>query len=395
VTASTSERYVVVSTDGHCGADVWGYKPYLERRYHDEFDAWAATYRDAWGTSGDAQPSDNDRLGFESFGSALNWDSEKRLQYASRQGIAVEVLFPNTSPPFYPSGAISASGPRDRTEYEYRFAGLKAHNRWLADFCAAAPNRRIGLAQVFLEDLDDAISEVIWAKEHGLGGVLLPGDHVLRMNNLYYPWLDRLWAKCEEVGLPIHRHANLPCESAADGGVAAPWIGGIELVFYEKRAIAHLICSGVFERFPNLKFVATELTTGAPVASYLSKLDAQCDPQSVEARPFIKDAVERLKRLPSEYFASNCFLGGPLDLPSAYASGTPNLMFGADIPHSEGTAPYTLDTMRTWFSDLPNAEIRAMLGARAAVGPRVDDLSTPAGDANTRYPEGAEWQPTS
>jgi predicted TIM-barrel fold metal-dependent hydrolase len=167
----------------------------------------------------------------------------------------------------------------------------------------------------------------------------------------------------------------------------------------------------VFERFPNLKFVATELTTGAPVASYLSKLDAQCDPQSVEARPFIKDAVERLKRLPSEYFASNCFLGGPLDLPSAYASGTPNLMFGADIPHSEGTAPYTLDTMRTWFSDLPNAEIRAMLGARAAevydldmtqlqriaddVGPRVDDLSTPAGDANTRYPEGAEWQPTS
>jgi predicted TIM-barrel fold metal-dependent hydrolase len=406
VTATSSERYVVVSTDGHCGADVWGYKPYLVRRYHDEFDAWAATYHDAWGTSGDADSSDNGRLGFESFGSALNWDSDKRLQYASSQGIAAEVLFPNTSPPFYPSGAISAPGPRDSKEYEYRLAGLRAHNRWLADFCAATPNRRIGLAQLFLDDIEAAVDEVVWAKEHGLGGVLLPGDHVLQMNNLYYPWLDRLWAVCEDVGLPIHRHANLPCESADDGGVAAPWVGSIELVFYEKRAIAHLICSGVFERFPKLKFVATELTVGAPVASYLAKLDAQCDPRSVAALPFIKDAVDRLTRRPSEYFATNCFLGGPLDLPSAYASGTPNLMFGADIPHSEGTAPHTLETMRAWLSDLPPTELRAILGTRAVevyglnpaelqriadqVGPRVEDLSTLPGDQSLRSAEKTE-----
>ena len=121
MTASASERYVVVSTDGHCGADVWGYKPYLERRYHDEFDAWAASYHDAWGTSGDAQPIDNDRLGFESFGSALNWDSEKRLQYASRQGIAVEVLFPNTSPPSTPQ---APSARRDHATARSTNTGL-------------------------------------------------------------------------------------------------------------------------------------------------------------------------------------------------------------------------------------------------------------------------------
>jgi hypothetical protein len=65
-------------------------------------------------------------------------------------------------------------------------------------------------------------------------------------------------------------------------------------------------------------------------------------------------------------------------------------MFGADIPHSEGTAPHTLDTMRTWFSGLSQNELRAILGTRAVdvygldlaelqriadeVGPAVDDL---------------------
>ena len=38
------DRYTVISADCHAGADLRDYKPYLERRYHDEFDAWAATY---------------------------------------------------------------------------------------------------------------------------------------------------------------------------------------------------------------------------------------------------------------------------------------------------------------------------------------------------------------
>ena len=60
--------------------------------------------------------------------------------------------------------------------YELRWAGLKAHNRWLADFCAETPGRRAGMAQIFLNDVDDAVAEIVWAREHGLfGGILLPG----------------------------------------------------------------------------------------------------------------------------------------------------------------------------------------------------------------------------
>jgi len=39
-----SERYLVISADCHGGGNIEDYKPYLASRWHDEFDAWAATY---------------------------------------------------------------------------------------------------------------------------------------------------------------------------------------------------------------------------------------------------------------------------------------------------------------------------------------------------------------
>ena len=42
------QRQVLISTDGHAGADLLDYKPYLESKWHDDFDAWAAGFHDAW-----------------------------------------------------------------------------------------------------------------------------------------------------------------------------------------------------------------------------------------------------------------------------------------------------------------------------------------------------------
>ena len=37
-----SDHYILISADAHAGADVRGYKPYLESKYHDDFEVWAA-----------------------------------------------------------------------------------------------------------------------------------------------------------------------------------------------------------------------------------------------------------------------------------------------------------------------------------------------------------------
>ena len=79
------------------------------------------------------------------------------------------MIFPNTVPPFFPSFVLFARPPKP-DEYEHRRAGIQAHNRWLEDFCGRYPERRAGIGQIFLNDIDDAIEDVIWIKEHGLRG---------------------------------------------------------------------------------------------------------------------------------------------------------------------------------------------------------------------------------
>jgi hypothetical protein len=45
------DHHYVVSSDSHAGADLLDYKPYLESKWHDEFDAWAAAYNNPWTSS--------------------------------------------------------------------------------------------------------------------------------------------------------------------------------------------------------------------------------------------------------------------------------------------------------------------------------------------------------
>lgn len=403
-----SHRQVLISSDGHAGADLLDYKPYLARRWHDEFDAWATNFRDAWVEENDQDRPVNQRLGVASAGAPLNWDGPLRLEHLDEQGIAAEVLFPNTSPPFYPSGALTSPGPRTSDEFDRRFAGLRAHNRWMADFCRQAPDRWAGFAQVFLDDIDAAVAEVHWAKEVGLRGILLPADHVLKLANLYYPHLDPLWAACAEVGLPIHRHASFPTESVWEGGDASALVGMVETQFFSIRSLGHLILSGAFERHPDLVFVLTEITAAVELPGYLARLDGLAGLGLGAGTPLyehIKDALAALTRKPSEYFATNCFVAGPThDLRPAHDLGTPNLMWGADVPHAEGTSPYTLEVLRTTMSDLPEDDITALLSTRAAdvygfdlaslqdladrIGPTMAEIQTPLPpEERPRFPE--------
>jgi predicted TIM-barrel fold metal-dependent hydrolase len=246
-------------------------------------------------------------------------------------------------------------------------AGIRAHNRWLVDFCSQTPGRRGGLAQVFLNDVDDAIAEVRYAKENGLMGVLLPADHILQLVNLYSPDLDPLWRTCAELDMPVHRHTGTFGEAESDGGPAAPWIGRLELDFHAIRTIAHVICAGVFERYPSLRFITTEIGASAGIPAFLNNLDQMYDRErsGKNSDTRITTAVAAMKKKPSEYFASNCFVGGPMDVCASYDAGTPNLMFGADIPHSEGMAPFTTKAIRLSLAGLPDEDIKDILSRNA------------------------------
>jgi predicted TIM-barrel fold metal-dependent hydrolase len=393
----SSSRYVLISSDCHAGADLPDYKQYLEQQWHDEFDAWAATYSDSWA---DIDVDSEWKAGVSSFMSPLNWDSNKRLEALEAEGIVAEAIFPNTTPPFFPNGLLAAPGPRSRDEYERRWAGIKAHNRWLKDFCDQAPGRRFGVAQIFIDDVDDAVAEIRWAKEAGLRQVLLPSDHHLKLHNLYYASLDPIWSVCEELDMPIGRHGSVVgSDVEADSVDAAHAVGVLETTYFGHRSLGQLILSGVFERHPNLKFVFTELGAGMWYQAAIAGLDrfyygATMDGTIVNM--FAGKAVEKLPLLPSEYANRQVYFGAavPPDVLKIHRElGLDKLMWGADFPHHEGTAPYTMKVLRGTLSSAPHDEIRQILSGSAAalygadldqlqrvadeVGPTVEEIATP------------------
>jgi predicted TIM-barrel fold metal-dependent hydrolase len=380
-----SDHYVVISADGHAGADLCGYRPYLQKKWLEEFDAWSSTYVDGWA---DDTADPDIKVGVSSHDSTINWDSDKRQAALESEGIVAEVLFPNTSPPFFPSGVLTAPNPRTREEYERRWAGLKAHNRWLADFCGEVPGRRAGLAQVFLYDVDDAVDEIRWAASAGLRGVLLPGDTAQTLAPLYYPRYDAIWRVCEELQMPVNRHSAFPADPASEEfGLAGPLIGLLEGTFYAHRGLAHMIYSGAFDRFPALKFVLTEGGTGW-ILDKLRELNAVHEAAHVRGTMvdyFGGKCVRSVARSPGEYFASNCYLGASLITRSECATrheiGIDTIMWGSDLPHREGSYPFTREALRAVFADVPADETRKMLGTTAAEVYRLDmDVLQPIAD---------------
>ena len=389
-TWDTIDRYVIISSDTHAGAELHQYKDYLEQRWHEDFDVWAQGYSSPYDDLVDAT-------------AARNWDSDYRLKCLEEDGISAEVTFPNTIPPFFDTIHSFASLPWTREDFERRHAGLQAHNRWLVDFCGQAPNRRRGLLQIMPHDVDLAVEEIRWAKETGvIGGVLAPA---IPANHAVEPWFDTryepLWAVLEETGLSFGQH---PGTGGPEVGKDQPAFAAVQLVeftWWTRRTFAHLILAGVFERHPDLMAVWTE----QGVAWALQDLmlldmtvgDMKKNAQNRTTVLFGSDVIESLSMTPSEYTRRNIYFGASfMSRPEAKyrtAIGVDHLMWGTDFPHEEGTTPYSREALRAAFHDVPESEMRQMLAGTAAkvygfdlealvpvaqrVGPTVAELSVP------------------
>lgn len=388
-----NRRYVVISADCHAGADLRDYKPYLESRYHDEFDAWADSYVSPFG---DLVKADADR----------NWDSARRLRDLEADGIVAEVLYPNTIPPFFPRGGLTALAPGPG-EFERRLAGLRAHNRWLAEFCAEAPDRRAGIGQILLNDVDEAVRDVHWIADHGLrGGVLLPGvPPGAPLPPLHAPLYDPVWRACEERGVIVNAHAGSHSPDYGEYPASlSMWL--MEASWFSHRPLWTFIMSGVFDRFPGLRLVLAEQGSSW-IRNALDTMDGfypQIAKGNIGELRFLEPQL--LEHMPSEYWERNCFVAASFlhrdDCQRRDRIGVHKIMWGSDYPHLEGTAPFSKEAIRLTFAGVPEDEVAAMLSGNAAalygfdlerlapiaaaVGPPVDEVAA----GLDLVPEGAQ-----
>lgn len=356
---ATDDHYTIISADCHAGGSHAAYREFLDPQFRDEFDAWRGEYKNPYKDLGD-----NRRL--------RNWDDDLRNGQQEADGIVGEVVFPNTVPPFFPSFVLFAKPP-NAEEYRQRRAGIQAHNRWLVDFCSRFPERRAGVGQIFVNDVDDAIEDVRWIKEHGLrGGILLPNiaPDVTWVKPLYDPDYDRLWAVCEELEVPVNVHSG---SGQPDYGryPVSMLLYINEVVFYTQRPLVQLILSGVFERFPRLRFVLTEIGCSW-VPPLLQRLDDVLatirDTGATGEIRYRDDQV--LPRSATDYFRQNVWMGVSApradDVAAREQIGLDRFMWGSDYPHDEGTEPYTREHLRSRFHDVDPTELKGLLGGNAA-----------------------------
>ncbi|MGZ4754383.1 MAG: amidohydrolase family protein, partial [Acidimicrobiia bacterium] len=236
--------------------------------------------------------------------------------------------------------------------------------------------------------------------DHGLrGGVLIsavPPD-VDYVKPLYDPVYEPLWQTCEDLGVPVNSHGGTGLPNYGKYPAAA-LLFITEVSFYSQRPFVQLLFSGVFERFPKMKFVMTEMGCAwlPPMLKHFDRLLEQI--QKTGRTGEMRYSEEHvLPKSATEYFEQSCYVGvsqpGPDDVAARYKIGLDRFMWGSDYPHDEGTAPFTREHLRQLFHDSDPVELQQILAGSAAklygfdldalaplaakVGPSVAELAQP------------------
>jgi predicted TIM-barrel fold metal-dependent hydrolase len=203
---------------------------------------------------------------------------------------------------------------------------------------------------------------------------------------------------CEDLEVPVNCH----------GGTGSPQYARVpssavimlaEVSQYSRRPLLFLLLSGVFERFPNLKFVMTEQGC-AWLPPLLTQLDGILqkirDNGAVGELRFKPEHI--LPKSATEYFRQNVWVGVSFPrhddaLAAQKVLGVDKFMWGSDYPHDEGTFPYTTQHLRQVFHSWSEPDLRQILAANAAgiygfdldalapaaakIGPTVAEIAEP------------------
>jgi predicted TIM-barrel fold metal-dependent hydrolase len=320
------------------------------------------------------------------------------------EGIAGELLLSGTQ-----VGALPFFGSACGVHPAWlRTAGSFAYNRWAADFIATMPDRLFGVAEPgACHDIPEAISQLEWAVGHGFVSVMAPGATFDdELPPLYDQRFDPFWSACVDLGLVVHVHAgwgsrqtpvrdwqsgHVMGDGETTGGhdfdvlMAPMQVKGSPIrlgLQNARRPLWQLMAGGVFDRHPQLRLALTEIRADWVPAT----LDHLTD-RFAEVRP-------PARRTPREYFVDNVLVvpSSPhrSEVEMRHAIGIDQFGFGQDFPHWEGLWPNTLDWLRHAFHDIPEDELRAIMGGNAirfyrlpeaalatvasAIGPEIGDI---------------------
>jgi predicted TIM-barrel fold metal-dependent hydrolase len=233
------------------------------------------------------------------------------------------------------------------TDVDIKYAGARAHNRAMAEFCAD-DHRMFGVGIVPLVDPELALAEAKHATDLGLKAIWVrampDGDR-----SPGHPDLDPFWRHLEETGTPFVVHIGAQNQQIRQGyvnnGTPLPksFLGGGEVMRGKDYTTFHqlaeaflsvVVLDGVLDRFPQLRGAAIEFGSSW-VPGFLNRLDYVAKGFG-RPEPYLLEFERSPKQMAMDQLT---FTTLPFEDVGAVirASSADLFMFGTDYPHIEGS----------------------------------------------------------
>jgi len=293
------------------------------------------------------------------------YDPVARLEMMNEMGVYAEVLYPNVI-------GLGGQGIAELVEdASFRLTLVQMYNDHMSGIQERSGFRLLPMGILPSWDVDACVAEARRLGAMGFRGVNMTSDpHDLGAPDMATRAWDPLWATLSELDLPLHFHigasltamnffGNYPWPSQQED--VALGIGGSLLFIGNSRVVINIICSGMLDRFPELKVVSVESGCGW-IPFILETLDYEME----ENAPAF---VQELELRPSEYFRRQMYATTWFerrDLPYMVNSiGEDNIMWETDFPHPTCIFPDPLKAAAANMAELTEAQQRKILSETA------------------------------
>ena len=367
------EQFPVVDSDGHIVEPPAVWQEYAEAAYRDlVIQVRPTSSGDELWIEGRPRPGVNPAPtchpgAFSDPDTPVRWadllpggfDPAARVAVLDEEGFARAVFFPSI---YLLSGDIE--------DPAVAAANSRAYNNWIADFCAAAPDRLFAFGIAPLQDVGEAVREVERAAGLGLRGVTIRPEryHGLAVDA---PECEPFWAAAQDHDLTVVFHGSFGSRMPSFATTRYTNMFFTHMVchpFEQMAAMMDTICGGVLDRFRRLRVGFFEAGLGW-LPYWLERMDEHFDE--------MRHLVPWLERRPSDAFRDQCFVtwepNEVNDLRQLTEMGLSGcVLWGSDYPHFDCTYPGALTAADKGLAQLDPAVRTAVLRDNPARFARLD-----------------------
>ena len=243
------------------------------------------------------------------------WDYEARIRDMDKAGVDLAVVSLTCPNAYFGDEAISVKAATMVND------SMREQQR-------AKPDRIAWFTSLPWQYADAAIAELERTTAEGAIGVMVIAN--IDGMNLTHPDFAPVWQAIDDRALPVLVHPTAPLgtpDMSLDEYGLVPPIG---FMIDTTLAVSRMILDGFFDRYPNLKIIASH---GGGTLPYLAGRLDRCH----EMIPACSDVISEKPStyLEKIYYDTVVYAQGALDL-CIDVAGSDNVLYGSDYPHNIG-----------------------------------------------------------